>query len=1045
MATKRATLPGGILIPQLFNADLEPVGTGGALTTDSSYTEAGPRPGQAIVVDPLTIARVEVSGAQGVDFEVEARAPGNPGTGAAFLVKQTGDAVTKWRGWDGTQLLCDWHPIDYDAGSVTARSYDAVTIPSTQTTIIADYDDNVGLKTYSVSKALGVTTQGTIAAAGNWNNPALLVLPESERVLLFFGGTAYYSEDLGATWNIWSDSIIVAASTNYGRTRVAIYRGSIIMAIEDTATAGTWRQFASADLGASFQVVATPTDGLDVDVNATAYGVVVTYIDGTTRPGALKARVLSSAWEEITIQTPVEVTASTRQYQTTSVDQAGKIYIFASNLNKGYIYTSADRGATWTTWAQEPYELGDVALRLNQFASTWAMGRLLVLHVSASTSVPNDYMTGLMVYGGHSNVTMGADTTVTVAGTPNPANPDQRRAYSTSGAGFDPGLIWIPIELPAAAGWTAVGTAPTIVTPGELKIPATVATSYSTLAISSTEVAMDVVVRLVSAGLSTQRDCAVVIRIANGVYDYEVEVIIHSTGIVVNDTHSATGATATRDTTVNPFHIRILMNQGAVEVWDKDLGATIWNATADLVLTDDAATPKAGGLIAWGKVDSSATVSHWRMVNVAASVSGRLEFLSGASVLSKPWTANPEPIPDMGSGDSVAWLSMTAGPARVGDSWTIAAKHDYGIEHIDPVQSPSPAQTWRSTDTAEQIIVYDLGADTWVGDSLALYVANANFRKVFLDAWTGAAWVNQAELDLADGFTGLAHDLAGRSVIVNTATTSTPSRFLWDSELRGAWAYLDGQAGATSEAHRLTVQSAGSWTNETTVHPVLTLATATGLADGVLNSAGNTRTLELNHTAGFVVIHPAATARKRYLRLRIPAGSIGKQTPTGEGYYEAGAMLVCRVQPFGVRPGWGYSDELMPSLDVTVDAAGTRHARQRSTPARTFSAPLSDVTELVDIRAGTDLEYVAGAAGVPLAAFNDVGQLIQGLFRATDSGALPVVYVESIPETSGAIVTDPSLFVYGHMTGTARIDNHNGDLGIDETNRIGGLQFKELV
>lgn len=1042
MGTRKDKLPGGILIPQMFTDDLEPVGVA---STSSTYTQAGPRPGQVVADDALTIARLQITGAQGDDMEISTRAAGNPGSGASFSVRKDGEGVNSWRGWDGPQLLSGWIPIDYDAGSVSVRSYAMATIPSTQTVVIIDFDDNADYKAYNVDKNLTVTTGATATAATNWNNPAMVVLPESERIVAFFGNNAYYTDDLGVTFSTWSTNIISDSVTNFDRTRAAIYRGSIILLISDSATAGTVHHYASSDYGSTFELVNTYTGlGLDVDVQATPYGLIVTYIEGTTRPGAPQSRVLSSAWEEIDLQDPIEISATTRNYQTTSVDEAGKVYVFTRSGAEGIIYSSDDRGATWTEWAFGATLQGDSNDRLDQFCSTWAMGRMLVLHRSSATAASVKYMTGMLVLGGWSSVTVG-----NTAENQPPQIPSNRWGWTGTASATVNGATWIPIELPAASGWTNSGTAPTLVTPGEAKIAPSAAKAQSSLSlVANTQlVACCAQLRLVSGGSSSTQDVAIALRVADGVFDYEIEILFHSTGYEVNDINSAATASVTRDTTTDQFQILVYMDKGTAKVWDRDMGDTVWNVGANLTITDDSATPDAAGIIAWGGNVVATSDSRWRMFNYASSASTATapEFLKGNSVLGKPWTALPEPIPDMeDSGGKVAYMAMTSGPARVGDTWTVTANYDYGIRNIDPVQSPSPTQTWRSTDTSEQLIVWDMGSDVWIGDSIALYVGNANFRYAYLESWNGSSWDTRATLDLADGFTGLYHTLYGKSVAVNTGSASSPDRFLWDSELAGAWAMLD-PAATTTESHRIDIQTAGSWTNETTVHPVMMLTAAPGLAQGTADADAATRVLNLVHSAGFVMYHPTSKIIERYWRVRIPAGTAEEDTPNGESYYEAGVITVNRAQSWGVQSGWGWSDELQPSLDLVVDASGTRHATSRGTPARSLSVTFVDLHSEVEIRAGTDLDYVSGTNGIPLAAHNDVGYLLQGMFRETDSGTIPVVGVEAFPATTGTIVTDPTLYIYGHMTGSGRINNSNGDLGIDATNRVEGITFREIV
>ena len=167
-----------------------------------------------------------------------------------------------------------------DWGNDDTEVHAIATIPSTQKVIVAALQSAGTIKLRVIDTDHSVTEQTATCATGtDWNYPSLVVLPGSERILCFHGGAAYFSDDEGATWSTHSASITTQTTTNYGPTVACIYRGAIVLFVEDTSTAETIHHLVSTDGGASFSLVqSTASLGVRVDCVANEDGIHV--VDG---------------------------------------------------------------------------------------------------------------------------------------------------------------------------------------------------------------------------------------------------------------------------------------------------------------------------------------------------------------------------------------------------------------------------------------------------------------------------------------------------------------------------------------------------------------------------------------------------------------------------------------------------------------------------------------------------------------------------------------------------------------------------------------------
>lgn len=1035
MGDRLSDLPGGVLIPS--RCTLSTLADNDGSSTGSDYTEANPRPGSAVPLDSRNRLRVHASHAQGVDLDVRVRKAGMPGRGeAACQVAIKPQSSSDWRGWNPPVILSGWLSVDYTTSDSFQRK-DCVTVPSTQTVVVVRRSATSGeatSRTISPSWAVSAASASTMADGDDWNHPALVALPD-ERLLCFYGGATYYSDDNGTTWSTYSGSADGGqTTTNWGRTRAVYYRGDILLLVEDTATSGTVHQLASSDLGSSFTYIGAEAGlGTNLHPLVTPEGICLVYLDSTVA----RARRLASPWEPLdrTAWSAVALSGRIEDFAA-AASPSGAIYLMSRDLTAGSYWdhhSSTDGGASWTKWSGCAYDSGSTADYPSDFAAAWQQGQMVVCHSWTASTATADNSLGAMILGGWSSVTTGPGR--------NNGSTALRHRYGSAGYARASialtainGRTWLPIELPDnGAGWTLSGSGTAALASGELQISTSAAQAYYSRALSAGGthiVAADL--RVDSGGDLGTMEIGLSGEVADGTDDWHWQIRLAETGYRVWDVHGAVqvGSDQSLDLT-EEIQIWVQVSQaGAISVYHRRRGATAWTEAASGALTSDTATPGAAGSLEWGHRASGTASSAWTMLHASWYIGNGAEpriYEGVANIYGAPLGAHPEPIPDASDGDGlVAFLAATSGPGRQDDGLTLDAEHDHPVDALFPEVSPSPSARWRSTSTDEQVLSFDLDNRTWLGGALGLYVAHANFRTAYLEYYDGAAWQTAGTLDLAAGFSsGLTYSMTG-DTIYPASGTSAGDRYLWEGELIGGTAILGG-----TYYREILGQCAGSWTEDTTARPEVRL-------DGLTGAEASTGTLTLVAPSGLLVVYLAAAQRRRRWRVRIPS-----QT-TPHGYFRAGLVQVGRVQPWGARTDWTMSDEWRPNVESTRSAYGTSRARERGPVSRAWTLAWQEGVDLSGLRAGSDPDYHGAAGGLPLAAAEDVPLQLAGLLRELRGGQTPCVVVEELPATTTTI-TDPTRILYGRLTGTVRWNGMLGTRGSDEAGRVEAVTVEEIV
>jgi hypothetical protein len=416
------------------------------------------------------------------------------------------------------------------------------------------------------------------------------------------------------------------------------------------------------------------------------------------------------------------------------------------------------------------------------------------------------------------------------------------------------------------------------------------------------------------------------------------------------------------------------------------------------------------------------------------------------SPIGRALSSYPSPVPlATSSSADVMFLAAYDGPAIIGESHTISPRYDYPIEAIFPTEYPSPRTKWRTqaADINEQIIAWrpavdggGTAADSTPDLLVGLAVIGANFRRCYLEAWNGAAWIQIADLDLAADFSSLAWQRTGDIVIPHTSTASTATRPVHAGELVGATFETSGAHVARIEAH-----SEGYWTTVLGRHPQVRLSSAAGEGTDYPSILGGSGTgARIWHHSGYVTAVVPVGGYDKW-RIRIPSGDAAIGQPD-EPYFEVGQIIFGRVLVLGQQYDWGYSRTRAPNAETLRSRDGVTRVRQLGPAIESVTMSWTEGVDQTALRSTTTADYLATAAGSwstdqAAASWQDAPMQLLGLIEELQSGQVPVVALADIERAAvGTATTDPSVWCYGRLASPIALESVLGDEGDNEVWRI---------
>lgn len=1037
--------------------------------TNSDYTEKDPRPGTAVTSDSRARLRPEISLAQAAGTLVlKVTEGGLPGpAGAAVSYRQTKEPADSERGWNQGNYFGGWVAQEWSDVTVF-DDIDCVTLPNTQevigiahkngppsTELARLFDPETWVWSVGSTLPWVVSSFTTVAA--------LAYLPGTDRVIAIVLPAGpdnpmqiWATEDKGTTWEEYSlkpirDPLTDASGSGFGsfitRPKAAAQPdGSVIVIVQGDATGGAIAQLASADLGVTFSLVESiSATGSNLDVFALPDGsYAVTFIE--TASGLPRIRFLGSAFDPISSAVEISISSTQLESMTATIDADGTIFVFGgrdTTFRKVFVWFSTDSGRTWTEFDFGLIDTGANTAYPLLTGSCTTGGYILIQHQWSSSVGNEDGSVGTIIAGGWSNLNA-VDKGFFRNLNGNPI--DGPRQFERFGFGAKTGVesnTWFPIELPGDTIYTATGAAGVLEAPGRMRMTS-VASGDSMILTTSTGIE-DIVVKaqfaIISGGSQTgPLESGFRINVADSGIprSFQVEIRADTNGFAVHDRNGASDiGTVVIDMTID---IQIVVHiffdtsgtTGRVRTYYRRPGRTVWTAGPSTdTLTSDPTAPTMTSL-SWVHPAVTTTTSHWQMFEWAfeAGMAFGADKVDGKRIADLPY-----PLLEVGAGGPTnerAFLSLRSGPGARGEIYNIQAEADHGVHKLFPSVSPSRDDTFETLSNTLTRVSVDMTRDTRLGQSFALVmgILGSNVRKIRLYGDIATVPTLIGEIDLATGFVGLRYVLDGDTLHPDTATTIDADRWIQAMEFVGGHVVISGVA------YKILHNSAGGWTQNTTVHPHIRIEivgaapAATGLCDLVAPS-------------GYVVFHMGTTAAKfrRFYQVEIPAGQA-----TAEGRYIVGNALVGGLIVPGKSWSNGWSLEVRPNNRARRDPYGTEYREQRGPESRVYSIAWPDGVKFQFMRESIDVDYIGSSAGgaTPLAGRDDVlGQLV-GALRESGGFTELAMLLAKVSGGSGVTITDPTLWVYGHLSGTVRADHVTGDEDDREFYRIGGLQMVEV-
>jgi hypothetical protein len=1015
------------------------------IAADSDTSPAGPHPGSTIPDSTRAGLVVQISGEQSDDWVVQALSGGMPRLvqGCRVAYRKRAEATAQLRGWNPGSVLQDW--VAGELGATLGQPPAACVIPSTQEVVTVWAASSVISRTYDPYTAAW-SAAGTLVATTSGINHLCSVecLPGSERlfsVLVPAGNRealSFYSDDRGATWAPAGVNVcdtIFTGSWLRGRLYAV---GHDLLFVPMLTTGGLTHvmQFASSDLGASFQLIVDWTPGglqrADVVPLRSGKIGVVTIDVATNRP---YWRTVASVWEPFNgaIATEIDATQTVSEVAA-CVDKAGAVWLFARNLAQSiHVWRSDDEGATWHKSSVGLFESGDAATYPTNMMPTPSAGAIQVVHQWAAAP-STTFGFAVMPAGGWSNVTMDVSH---VASTAIVDLDSERCGFGPTAVGGVTTYTWAPMDLPQDNGWTKTGAATTTLTSGWNEIVAVAQQGYYTPPTTPTmpEYFMGIwSLMVVSGGATATNDIAIQLEMSDGVDGHQIVVRFKDDTIRVRDLVSGTNTDVAVDCT-DPIQLKVVARRGSagqsyLEVFWRRPGASLWTNIVSSVM---GTTVLAAGLLRYGTIANATATSRWRLVavswgwpaapwNYAGSPNALYDDIFGRQLVVQPY-----PLGDTAL-DGASFVSASDGPATIAESHSIPVTYDFGPERLFIDVSPSPGEPWRSTDELERTFVLAPSGGSRVTSlgsrTLVMAVRRANVRTVHLEGDAGAGYVLLGTIDLAIGFSaGLTALASGDVIDPNTATTAQAGRYLQRAESVGGTVVCNGIYA------RILQQEEGLWTQSLTRRPRL-------VVDRLVTSGAFT----LIHHSGVVVIHNVSTAYQKF-RIRIPAQS------TADGYFDIGSLGVFALAPVGAQWSNGWSYELRQQTTYTKNRRGTERGFEDGPRQRVVSFAFPDGVKLDALRSSVPVDYLsADAAHVPLAARRDVPWQLGGVLEESRGGAVAVCLVMSVPEVAAyTTITDPTLWLVGLLKTGLAVRQVVGAEGVSEYVTVETTTIEELV
>jgi len=1091
-ADDRATLRGLLITDPRIRE------TSAIWTDESTITEAGPYIGvptpTAATTASIAFAATGELGA-GVDVDFLTLDGGSTG-GVPVAYRRNGDST--WYGAESPARITGVQSVDFSSsvateyrqpsmcdlgdGSFLIASRRATTLPQ-RSIRVRRFDAATG------TLGAAVTVASDLTDPGNGESPRIISVLEGGTVVaylayLHLGADGicqvriYRSVDKGATWDIHARGALgVVGITGYENRgypvetwapqsiEFAYWRGvfAIFVHYNDQSSTDDYRDFVqqwvSRDAVAfdrldaidtndsgnarafprflpegdrfrvsyvmyrtaapTFERVATTQRSLLADCVSPSEGNAPTLASYTTLPDITTEGAINQAGEYVSTRYVDRLGSGALETQggefgtVYNGQQQGRGRVAESTIISATTYPVVWPGYWWTSRDQTFY-FTDLAL-IPCAGSVWAVGRL---------TVPGAFTDGsmwLVRLGGFSDVSLG------LLGTEPSAGRGYYRTYigvtRPDNVGFTRGVGGSPTEAATATGW-------------HMQTGAGESLQYTVATTDALATVMRFIVTDDSTG--TSKGLAVA-RVADGSVQVDVQVRSSATGFTVFDPNGggllatvATDMTAGVEVEVYLNHTGVATG-GRVSVYyrahDSALRKAWTAAVTDATLTDSG-SPGATGLVGFA-ANASADVRYLTLhygENAGTLASGQTnpDDLRPIVLSTRPTTL-----------DAATATQVIGGIAQAGDTYRTSNEHTHAVENIVPAHEPSPARTWRSTDTTVHRIAYTLDAalDTQTGedsahfsDLLAVHVQGTNMRNGSLEVATAGASPSWSSVYTIDNSVTLAYSRSGNVLTPNGGT----GEYLRLNELAGAWIDL-----GFADRRRIKTNTDGVWDSAFAgrkARIILEDADGTEPASGTGYAVPQSFTVVLSNATDIAGIRLVVDNQLNV-----------------DGYHEIGNVVFGPVVVFGLDSSWGNVYESRPNTRVRTAIDGSRRVASLGPVRRMAELAWTDGTDLTSVdQASPDPDYITSTStgGIGAAAsVQDWPHQRIGLVDLLDGEVHPVVYLPGIPRGTpdARLLNRKHDAIYGRIIGTGRVEVIIGDENASEVVRVPGMVIEGEV
>jgi hypothetical protein len=1054
MARNTKELLQGIIVPDeritLANVD----------ATNSSYTEQGPRPGVPVADDSKDTLRPIISGAQSVDVRAGIVRAG--GVGDAELAFRTStEGSSDWRGW-GSPSAPVWTDAIFYVSGFDYAAHDCTTDPNTQDVLTVQLSYVAGnYKVYFTKWSASDWTSTTTLIGESTGTGVYLGSPrccsiriqESGRIVCFYGANSSYSDDSGANWASYAQGAFdTVTSDPTAHTRLRVFKIGGQLCALSLVTNDEVQQYASADEGKTWEQLQSgnQTLGTSFDVATLPDGSAwVVYRDTA---GNFKALQMASAYQLVSGLTSGATTIDAYNSGLTDAgyvdvaiacDPDGRLYAYGTGAER----TTAWRyvSGAWTVYTTGAIDAQDNASIYQNTAATCTMGAVaLVTNGETNVSTGQVDVIRMTLLGGWSSLV--ADHVGDRQNSPGFRN--------TNAIHYQP--LNVPDIDSGTAPWTSSGTAggSASITSAGLVLSGANQMYKRTLPDDQ----LPFVVQWQVAATNTMMPSGVVPRpglnissvYTSGSTMYELRVLYRAAEVVVYCVAcgGAVVTAAIADTAVSRIYHLQVDSDGTLEFLHRLPSETVW--TLGGTGTPSTKTNSGSSFVQFGHSASGAgQASTWKWIQarkIADVGTRQLQWVRGVSnLVGRPLASLGSPAPVIGTTAQAAYLHAEGGSSPDASTYDIDAAHDYPVEAVLPAVEPSPSVGWRSTSTAEQSIVWDLGsattAKTYMGKAIGLFVDGCNMQQIVVEYSDNPAggWTTAGTLGLSSGYDSLNYTLTGDVVEVR-AGSAEAADYIFGEDLVGSHIVLNGKS------RKIAANLSGQWgVTGTTTRPALRLESVDGTESA-------TQTGFINMQRGAMIIYGAALVKARYWRLRIPASQavcgLGADPETG---YRIGSVVFGEFMAFGSGTGSGWNEVTSPNYTEVTTRRGSVVRKSYGPPSRRWSLVWDEADRFLGDQ---DPDWVGNSnSDQPLAALAEVYEQLRAIARRVSALAVPVVAVRYTPTANGAnVITDPSATLYGHVSGEVELQQVSGDkdhgLASDiqqQVIRAGAIQLDEVI